>query len=211
MFVPVLPARVAATKEPIGKAVGSPAATLTYWSVIVDATLTAAQGYTAEPGTARPSPSATAARWSGWLSRSTARSRSRGRQPRSPSAGAPSRRHRPHVGVTIDAESSAVATLAIPIGALYANGSGGAYVILAGHNPQHLAVTVGQAVGLRPAHRPADPTASRYPARHRHLSGEQQRLRRPLIVTRNLREIPNPSCRSGSAPGFGPRSSQPVE
>lgn len=148
VFVPVLPARVAATKEPIGKAVGSPAVTLTYGSVIVDATLTAAQGYTAEPGDratvtlghGRPLVGVVKSiDRSVQKPRATAKIALRGS---AVGAGIGS-----HVAVTIDAESSAVATLAIPIGALYANGSGSAYVILAGHNPQHLAITVGQAVG----------------------------------------------------------------
>lgn len=50
VFLPELPATVAATKEPIGKSIGSPAVTLTYGAVVVDATLTAAQGYLTEPG-----------------------------------------------------------------------------------------------------------------------------------------------------------------
>src|SRR5579872_3169891 len=50
VFLPKLPATVAASKEPLGKAIGSPAVTLTYGSVVVNATLTVAQGYLIEPG-----------------------------------------------------------------------------------------------------------------------------------------------------------------
>jgi hypothetical protein len=50
------------------------------------------------------------------------------------------------VGVTINAQSSTLPTLAVPIGALYANGDGSPYVIL-DHGLQRLAVNVGQAVG----------------------------------------------------------------
>jgi len=35
----------------------------------------------------------------------------------------------------------------VPIGALYANGNGSAYVILAGRRDQHVAVSVGRAIG----------------------------------------------------------------
>ena len=50
VFLPKLPATVASTKEHLGKAIGSPAVTLTYGSVVVDATLSTAQGYLIEPG-----------------------------------------------------------------------------------------------------------------------------------------------------------------
>ena len=50
VFLPQLPARVASTKETLGKAIGSPAVTLTYGSMVVDATLSTAQGYLIEPG-----------------------------------------------------------------------------------------------------------------------------------------------------------------
>jgi hypothetical protein len=148
VFVPVLPATVAATKEPIGKAVGSPAVTLTYGSVVVDATLTAAQGYTAEPGDRATVTLGRGRPLAGVVSsidRSVQKPKATAKITLSGSAATAGIGS--HVNVTINAEASAVPTLAIPIGALYANGSGSAYVILAGHNTQHLAVTVGQAVG----------------------------------------------------------------
>lgn len=148
MFLHELPATVAAIKEAIGKAIGTPAVTLTYGSVVVDATLTAAQGYLAEPrdratvtvGHGRPLDGAVGA-----IKRSVSR----------PSAtatitvsGVPAGAHiGSQVRVSIDAQSSAVPTLAVPIGALYASGDGSAYVILAGHGRRHIPVSAGQAVG----------------------------------------------------------------
>jgi hypothetical protein len=148
VFVPVLPAIVAATKEPLGKAIGSPALTLTYGSVVVDATLTVAQGYLIEPGDhatvgvgpGRPLVGAVSA-----VKRSV-------RAPRATATialrGVAADAHvGSHVVVSIDAQSSAVRTLAVPIGALYANGGGSAHVILAGQGVRHIPVNVGQAVG----------------------------------------------------------------
>jgi hypothetical protein len=148
VFLNELPAIVAATKEPIGKSIGSPAVTLTYGSVVVDATLTAAQGYLAEPGD-RATVSTGRGRPLIGVVRAIKRSVSR------PNAtatialrGVAADAHiGSHVAVSIDAQSSAVPTLALPIGALYANGDGTAYVILAGHGGEHVPVTVGQAVG----------------------------------------------------------------
>ncbi len=148
VFVPRLPAIVAGTKEPIGKAVGSPAVTLTYGSVVVDETLTPAQGYLTEPGD-RATVTVGPIRPLTGVVRSVKRSVSK------PTAsatialsGAAAGAHiGSHVGVSIDAQSSAVQTTAVPIGALYADGAGSAYVIVAGPRRQHIAVTVGQAVG----------------------------------------------------------------
>jgi hypothetical protein len=148
VFVPELPATVAAIKQPIGKSIGSPAVTLTYGSVVVDATLTAAQGYLAEPGD-RATVTVGRGRPLVGVVRAIKRSVSK------PSAtatialsGVAAGAHiGSHVAVFIDAQSSAVATLAVPIGALYATGAGSAYVILAGHGRQHVPVSVGQAVG----------------------------------------------------------------
>ena len=148
VFVPVLPATVVATKEPLGQAIGSPAVTLTYGSVVVQANLTTAQGYLIEPGDP-----ATVSVGSGPPLAGTVRAVNRSVQSskatatialRGVAAGA-------HVGsqatISIDTQSSAARTLAVPIGALYANGDGNPYVILAGHRSQHLPVSVGQAVG----------------------------------------------------------------
>jgi hypothetical protein len=148
VFVPVLPATVAATKEPIGKAVGSPAVTLTYGPIVVNATLTPAQGYTAEPGD-RATVTLGRGRPLVGVVRSISRSVSKPKATATIalSGAAAGAGIGSHATVTIDAESSAVPALAVPIGALYADGSGNAYVILAGHSSEHLAVTVGQAVG----------------------------------------------------------------
>lgn len=148
VFEPVLPATVAATKEPLGKSIGSPAVTLTYGSVVVDATLTAAQGFLIEPhdratvrvGSGRP--------LSGVV-------RSVKRSVRARQATATIILHgvaaHAHVGsraiVSIDAAPSVSRTLAVPIGALYASGDGTAYVILASHGLRHVPVNAGQAVG----------------------------------------------------------------
>lgn len=148
VFVPDLPATIAATKEPLGKAIGSPAVTLTYGSVVVDATLTVAQGYlieTGDRGTVRVGPGRPLVGVVSAVKRSV----------RSPKAsatiavsGVAADAHiGSQVAVSIDAESSAVRTLAVPIGALYANGAGSPYVILARHGLPHVPVTVGQAVG----------------------------------------------------------------
>jgi hypothetical protein len=148
VFLPELPAIVTATKEPIGKAIGSPAVTLTYGSVVVDATLTPAQGYLTEPGDqasvavgrGRPLVGVVSA-----IKRSVTKPTATATITLSGvAAGA-------HIGsrvaVSINAQSSAVPTLAVPIGALYANGDGSAYVILASDRRQHVPVSVGQAVG----------------------------------------------------------------
>jgi hypothetical protein len=148
VFVHELPATVAATKEPIGKSIGSPAVTLTYGSVVVDATTTAAQGYLAEPGDRA---TVTLGRGRPLVGSVSAIKRSVSR----PSATATITLSGVAAGaqigsqarVSIDAESSAVPTLAVPIGALYASGDGSAYVILAGHAHQHVPVSVGPAVG----------------------------------------------------------------
>lgn len=148
VFVPELPATVVATKEALGKAIGSPAVTLTYGSVVVDATLTVAQGFLIEPGdpaavrvgAGRPLAGVvTAIKRSVQAPRATATITLRGVPP-----GA-------HVGsqvaASINAQSSAARTLAVPIGALYANGDGSPYVILARRQYPHVPVSVGQAVG----------------------------------------------------------------
>jgi hypothetical protein len=148
VFLPELPATVAATKEPVGKSIGSPAVTLTYGSVVVDATMTAAQGYLSEPGD-RASVTLGRGRPLVGVVRAIKRSVSK------PTAtatialsGVAAGAHiGSHVAVSINAQSSAVPTLAVPIGALYASGNGSAYVILASHGGQHVPVSVGQAVG----------------------------------------------------------------
>ena len=147
VFLPQLPATVASSKEQLGKAIGSPAVTLTYGSVVVDATLSTAQGYLIEPG------DHASVRVGRRLFVGVVRSVKRSVQARTASteialrgvvAGA-------HIGtqviVLIDAASSVARTLAVPIGALYASGSGSAYVILASQGHRHIAVNVGQAVG----------------------------------------------------------------
>ena len=148
VFVPQVPAVVAATKEPVGKSIGSPAVTLTYGSVVVDTTLSAAQGYTIEPGD-----HATVRVGSHHPLRGVVRGIKR--SVHKPTATATIALHGvaayAHIGsravVSINAQSSAVRTLAVPIGALYANGNGSAYVILAGPRDQHVAVSVGRAIG----------------------------------------------------------------
>jgi peptidoglycan hydrolase-like protein with peptidoglycan-binding domain len=148
VFLPKLPATVAATKEPLGKAIGSPAVALTYGAVVVDARLTVAQGYLIQPGD-----HATVRVGSGRPLSGVVRSVSR--TVRKPTASARITLHGiaagGHVGsrvaVSIDAQASAARTLAVPIGALYANGDASPYVILAGHGFHHVPVSVGQAVG----------------------------------------------------------------
>jgi peptidoglycan hydrolase-like protein with peptidoglycan-binding domain len=148
VFLPELPATVAATKEPVGKSIGSPAVTLTYGSVVVDATMTAAQGYLSEPGD-RATVTVGRGRPLVGVVRAIKRSVSK------PSATATialsgvaaGAQIGSHVAVSINAQSSAVPTLAVPIGALYASGNGSAYVVLAGHGRPHVPVSVGQAVG----------------------------------------------------------------
>jgi hypothetical protein len=148
VFVPQLPATVVATKEPLGKAIGSPAVTLTYGAVVVDATLTVAQGYLIEPGdpaaiavgSGRTLPGVVSAvRRSVQAPKATATITVRGIAANA------------HVGsqvtASINAASSAARTLAVPIGALYANGGGSPYVILDRRGYPHLPVNVGQAVG----------------------------------------------------------------
>ncbi len=148
VFVPQLPATVVATKEPLGKSVGSPAVTLTYGALVVDATLTVAQGYLIEPrdaaavtiGSGRPLPGVVST-----VSRSVQAPKATATiTVRAVAASA-------HVGsqvtVSINAASSAARTLAVPIGALYANGDGSPYVVLDRAGFPHIAVNVGQAVG----------------------------------------------------------------
>ena len=148
VFVPRLPATVAATKEPLGQAIGSPAVTLTYGSVVVDATLTPAQGFLIEPGDR-----ATVSVGSGRPLAGVVSAVKRSVQSPTASAtialqGVAAGAHiGSHAAVSINAESSTVATLAVPIGALYANGGGSPYVILDRRGFEHLPVTVGQAVG----------------------------------------------------------------
>lgn len=147
IFVPRLPATVASTKETIGKAIGSPAVTLTYGSVVVDATLSTAQGYLIEPG----DPASVLIGSHRLLG--TVREVKRSVRARTASAeialhGVDTHIHiGSQVTVVIDAQSSVARTLAVPIGALYASGDGSAYVILAGPGARHIAVNVGQAVG----------------------------------------------------------------
>jgi hypothetical protein len=147
VFLPQLPATVASTKEHVGKAIGSPAVTLTYGSVVVDATLTTAQGYLIEPGD-----HATVRIGSHQLVGVVA-SVKRSVRARKASAEITLRRvaTSAHIGanviVSVDAQSAAARTLAVPIGALYASGGGSAYVILAGRGLKHIPVNVGQAVG----------------------------------------------------------------
>jgi peptidoglycan hydrolase-like protein with peptidoglycan-binding domain len=148
VFLPVLPATIAATKEHLGKSIGSPALTLTYGSIVVDATLTPAQGYlieshdraTVRVGSGRPLPG---------VVRSVKRS-VRARQATATIAVRGVAAHA-HIGsrviVSINAASSTARTLAVPIGALYASGDGSAYVIVDGRGLRHVTVNVGQAVG----------------------------------------------------------------
>ena len=147
VFLPKLPATVASTKEVLGKAIGSPAVTLTYGSVVVDATLSAAQGYLIEPG------DHATVRLGSHLLVGIVRSIKRSVRARQASAEIALRGVAAHVHigtqvpVSIDAQSSAARTLAVPIGALYASGNGSAYVILAGRGHRHLSVNLGQAAG----------------------------------------------------------------
>ncbi len=148
VFLPELPATVTATKERLGKAIGSPAVTLTYGSVVVDATLTTAQGYLIEPGD-RATVRAGSGRPLVGVVHAVKRSV---RAPRATATialrGVAADAHvGSRVAVSINAQSSTARTLAVPIGALYASGDGSAYVILAGHILRHVAVNVGQAVG----------------------------------------------------------------
>jgi len=148
VFLHELPATVAAIKEPIGKSIGTPAVTLTYGLVVVDATLTAAQGYLAEPGdraTVAVSRGRPLVGVVGAIKRSVSRPTATATIALSGVAAGAQIGSQVHI--SIDAQSSAVPTLALPIGALYASGDGSAYVILAGHSRQHVPVTVGQAVG----------------------------------------------------------------
>jgi peptidoglycan hydrolase-like protein with peptidoglycan-binding domain len=148
VFVPELPASVSSAKETVGKAVGSPAVSLTYGSFVVDATLTTAQGYLIQSGD-RASVTAGHARSMRGVVTGVKRSVRAAKASatialRGIPAGA---RVGSQAVVTIDTQSSSTRTVAVPIGALYANGSGSPYVILAGHADQHLAVNVGQSVG----------------------------------------------------------------
>jgi peptidoglycan hydrolase-like protein with peptidoglycan-binding domain len=148
VFVRKLPATVAALKEPIGKAIGAPAVTLTFGHVVVDATMTASQGYLLERGDR-----ATVAVAGGRSLVGKVRTIDRSVQKPTATATIALRgvAASAHVGsrvfVSIDAESSAVPTLAVPIGALFASGAGGAYVVLDDHGRRHVPVSVGQAVG----------------------------------------------------------------
>jgi hypothetical protein len=146
VFLAQLPATVASTKEHVGKAIGSPAVSLTYGSVVVDSTLTAAQGYMIEPGdhaTVRVGSHPLVG-----VVRAVKRSVTKRTATASIAVhGTASNAHiGSQVAVSIDAQSSAARTLAVPIGALYASGSGSAYVILS-HGLRHISVTVGQAIG----------------------------------------------------------------
>lgn len=147
VFLPQLPARVASTKEQVGKAIGNPAVTLTYGSMVVDATLTTAEGYLIE----RSDPATV--RFGSQRLVGVVRSVKRSVRSRTASAEIALRgiATHAHIGsqvvVSINAQSSAARTLAVPIGALYASGAGTAYVILAGSQRRHVSVTVGQAVG----------------------------------------------------------------
>ena len=147
MFLPQLPATVASTKEHVGKAIGSPAVTLTYGSVVIDATLTPAQGYLIEPG------DRATVRLGSHLLVGVVRSVKRSVRAREASAKIALRAVAAHahigsqVTVSIDAQASAARTLAVPIGALYASGDGSAYVIVSGRGLRHVPVNVGQAVG----------------------------------------------------------------
>lgn len=147
VFLPQLPATVASTKEHIGKSIGSPAVTLTYGPVVIDATLSPAQGYTIEPG------DHASVRVGKQTLAGVVRSVKRSMRARQASAeialhgSVAGARVGSQVSVMIDASSSATRTLAVPIGALYADGAGSAYVILAGHKLKHVSVIVGQAVG----------------------------------------------------------------
>jgi hypothetical protein len=147
VFLPRLPATVASTKEHIGKAISDPAVTLTYGSVVIDATLNPAQGYLVEPG------DRATVRLNSHLLVGVIRSVKRSVRARQASAEIALRGVAPHahigsqVTVSIDAQSSTARTLAVPIGALYASGSGNAYVIISGRGLRHVPVNVGQAVG----------------------------------------------------------------
>ncbi len=147
VFLPKLPATVSSTKEVLGKAIGSPAVTLTYGSVVVDATLSPAQGYLIEPG------DHATVRLGSHLLVGAVHSIKRSVRAREASAEIALRGVAAHahigsqVPVTIAADSSAARTLAVPIGALYAGGNGSAYVIVAGRGHRHLPVNLGQAVG----------------------------------------------------------------
>jgi hypothetical protein len=147
VFLPRLPATVASTKEHVGKTIGSPAVTLTYGSVVVDATLTPAQGYLIEPG------DQATVRLDSHLLVGVVRSVKRSVRAREASAEVALRGVAAHahigskVTISIDAQSSTARTLAVPIGALYASGNGSAYVIISGRSPRHVPVNVGLAVG----------------------------------------------------------------
>jgi peptidoglycan hydrolase-like protein with peptidoglycan-binding domain len=147
VFLPKLPATVASTKEHLGKAIGSPAVTVTYGSVVVDATLSTAQGYLIEPG------DDATVRLGSRLLTGIVRSVKRSVRAREASAKIALRGVAGHarigsqVMVMINAQSSTTRTLAVPIGALYASGSGSAYVVLDVHGHRHLAVNVGQSIG----------------------------------------------------------------
>jgi hypothetical protein len=147
VFLPQLPATAASTKEHVGKAIGSPAVTLTYGSVVVDAALTTAEGYLIEPG------DHATVRLGSHLLFGVIRSVKRSVRAREASAKIALRGVAAHthigskVTLSIDAQSSTARTLAVPIGALYASGSGSAYVIVSGHGLRHVPVDVGQAVG----------------------------------------------------------------
>jgi hypothetical protein len=147
VFLPKLPATVASTKEHVGKAIGSPAVTLTYGSVVVDATLSTAQGYLIEPG------DDATVKLGSHLLVGVVRSVKRSVRAREASAKIALRGVAAHahigsqVTVSINAQSSTARTLAVPIGALYASGSGSAYVILDVHGHRHLPVNVGQSIG----------------------------------------------------------------
>ncbi len=147
VFLPQLPATVASTKEHVGKAIGSPAVTLTYGSVVVDATLSTAQGYLIEPG------DHASVKLGSHLLVGVVRSVKRSVRAREASAKIALRGVAAHahigsqVTLSINTQSSSARTLAVPIGALYASGSGSAYVILDVHGLRHVPVNVGQAVG----------------------------------------------------------------
>jgi len=147
VFLPQLPATVVSTKEQVGKAIGSPAVTLTYGSVVVDATLSPAQGYMIEPGD-RASVRVGAHQLFGVVHSVVRSVRARTATASIALRGVAAHAHiGSQVEVSIEAGATAARTLAVPIGALYASGSGSAYVILAGRGHRHLAVDVGQAVG----------------------------------------------------------------
>jgi len=147
VFLPQLPATVASTKEHVGKAIGSPAVTLTYGSVVIDTTLTPTEGYLIEPG------DHATVRLDSHLLGGVIRSVKRSVRAREASAEIALRGVAAHthigskVTVSIDAQSSTARTLAVPIGALYASGNGSAYVIVSSRGLRHVPVNVGQAVG----------------------------------------------------------------